>query len=384
MKTPGQDLKERRTAAGLTLAQLAELANLSTPYLSLLEHDKRGGARATRQRIEAALLGEGDLLEAMDLLRRGKVDPERVIALAKTPSSPPAYAVPETEALLEIARLAMTLGEVERVTAHPDGRPETDTTHTVMLALLVIATAPPAIDRDLAVVFAVVHDLLEAYTGDTNTAFGLAGDAAAEKARRETEALAKLRDAAGGVIVELVETYLRQDTLEARFVRYLDKVAPKLTHLLNGGLALRAMGMTANRMRQAHAEQGAALIEQYPEQFEVAEIFEDACGACEDRLSEALTESAMPAVGAGTVEHVPGKLTAAMRENLRFYARAEQTGLVTPFRSSRHHPLERRGLRNARLRLTSEGWSAAADYFEQEGEWEYAADARKRCERMRE
>lgn len=189
----------------------------------------------------------------------------------------------DVEQALNIARLAMTFGQVMRVTRHPDGGLESDATHTVMLALLAIEMAPLAgCDPGLSAMFAVVHDMPEAYAGDTNTARGLTAEEAARKAERENAALYLLGTEFGHTRwFDLLRRYEAQVEPEARMVRYLDKVTPKLTHRLNRGVALRDMGLTVADVHEKHATQGASLAAQYPEMAAVRRLFEEACESVE-------------------------------------------------------------------------------------------------------
>ena len=64
-----------------------------------------------------------------------------------------------------IAQLALRFARVERVTRHEDGvRPETDTDHSIMLALVACDLAPEGLSRPRVAEFSVVHDLVEAYS----------------------------------------------------------------------------------------------------------------------------------------------------------------------------------------------------------------------------
>lgn len=169
---------------------------------------------------------------------------------------------------IEIARLALAFSRVARATRHEDGvRPEMDSDHVVMLALMVLEFCPERFEVGDAVGYAVIHDLVEAYAGDTPT---LVLDAAghADKAAREAAALARLRvEFVESPILHWLETYERQDAPEARFVRVMDKVLPKLTHLLNECAAARAF-TTKVGFHDAHARQLAGLTELYPDQPE--------------------------------------------------------------------------------------------------------------------
>lgn len=167
---------------------------------------------------------------------------------------------------LRLARLALAFGRVERATRHEDGvRVETDTDHTVMLALVVGELAPPHLDRPLIVAYAVVHDLLEVYAGDENT---LTITPEGLEAKRVREAAARERLVAelgpGSWYARLLARYEAQREPEARFVRLVDKVLPKLTHAYNGCAAAKAVTDHAGFV-EAHARQYERLAAEYPE-----------------------------------------------------------------------------------------------------------------------
>lgn len=187
---------------------------------------------------------------------------------------------------LAIARLALAFGQVRRVTLHEDGEPESDTTHTFMLALLALEAAPRVgCDPALAVQFAIVHDFPEVYAGDTNTAHGLTKSEETAKAAREAAAMLQLGvDLGDSPWLGLLARYEAQHEPEARLVRYLDKVLPKLTHYLNGGAALRQLGISEAGAREKHAVQGSLLALKYPELGEVRRLFEQACELVEDGI----------------------------------------------------------------------------------------------------
>ena len=188
---------------------------------------------------------------------------------------------------LSIARLTMTFGQVRRVTLHEDGERESDTTHTVMLTLLSVEVAQHiGCDPGLTAQFATIHDFPEVYAGDTNTARGLAPDEAKAKAVREAESMRQIAvDLGDSPWVALMNRYEAQVEPEARLVRYLDKVLPKLTHYWNRGAALRALGLTGNELRGKHARQGAQLAAQYPEMNAVGRLFADACALVEHGIA---------------------------------------------------------------------------------------------------
>lgn len=197
----------------------------------------------------------------------------------------------ELDPCLALARLALRFGTINRATLHPDGEtPESDTTHTCMLGLLAIAIAPLAsqpLEPGLLASYALVHDLAEAYAGDTNTARALDAKAIEAKRAREAAALVRIAGdlAAYPWLLELLHSYEAQDVPEARFIRYLDKVLPKLTHVLNGGQALRFLYIDRYEATHQHATQGTKLRQEYPEFENLHALFDAASTAAEVELS---------------------------------------------------------------------------------------------------
>lgn len=159
---------------------------------------------------------------------------------------------------LDIARLALQFARVERVTKHEDGvRPETDSDHTVMLGLIACDLAPLGMRVGRIAEFSFVHDLLEAETLDVQT-LTITDEGRAQKKERERVALRNFLERfgadtwLGGTLL----AYEEQREPEAQFVRLIDKVLPKLTHLLNGCVAAKALTDEAG-FRRSHDAQYA-------------------------------------------------------------------------------------------------------------------------------
>jgi len=201
------------------------------------------------------------------------------------------------ERALRIADVALAFGEVERATMHPDGRPESDSTHTVMLGLMGIELADEDLDPGLVAIYTLIHDLPEFSAGDTCTAWGLTEDQAQAKAAREAKAVERLEELGLHRIVALIRRYEAQADPESRWVRLADKITPSLTHLRNGARALAAVGMTSETMRERHAAHVDELARQYPERGPIFDMLSAAFARCEDELSKALDE------GVWTDEH---------------------------------------------------------------------------------
>lgn len=154
------------------------------------------------------------------------------------------------DSLVDLARLALAFGRVDRTAVyHPDQTtPESDTDHTVMLgwaACALAATWFPQLDVGLIAQFALVHDAPEVYAGDTPT-LRITDAERAAKAEREAAAVDRLAAEFTHQLPWFPDTlrvYEHQQLPEARFVRGVDKVLPKLVHLLD-----RCTGLVEQRI----------------------------------------------------------------------------------------------------------------------------------------
>ena len=236
-------------------AQVAGLRAAVVAYLAAL--DVLPGDLAT---INAAIEREAAARAALDaLLSGGSPDGTRGGAGRRGPDE-------ELARALHLAGLALAFGRVERATRHDDGlRPETDTDHTVMLGLVACELAPAGLDRSKVAAFALVHDLAEVYCGDTQTLV-ISPEAMTAKAARERAARERLvaELGAGSWVAETLSTYEEQRQPEARFVRLIDKVLPKLTHAFNGCAGARAL-TDREGFVGAHVRQFQHLSEEYSE-----------------------------------------------------------------------------------------------------------------------
>ncbi|MDP3958233.1 MAG: HD domain-containing protein [bacterium] len=184
--------------------------------------------------------------------------------------------------IIELGQFAMQFGRVKRITLCEDGvTPESDTDHTVMLSLVACSLAADYkkdLNIGLVAQFALVHDLVEVYAGDTPNPHGMAIDkkSAASKEKRERAALRKIEKRFGKTFPWLPRTirkYEKLDTKEARFIKVLDKAMPKVTHSLNGVKALKDHGYDKASVKSALEGQVMRLQSLYgKDQTEVIEI----------------------------------------------------------------------------------------------------------------
>ncbi len=284
------------TNAALLATQIyAERLGLTKVERQALEQPLIRSARLRERAdiIEWFLHPPGRLPDRIQILLRDKVFEEFIVSVRsgrhegwarRGDEAQPAPAGELLPLALELARVSLAFGLVKRATAHPDGTPESDATHTVMLGIIAPEIARrEGLDPVLASAFATVHDLPEVYALDTSTARGLTPEQREAKDSRETAARERLRTEIGADswVMQLLERYEAQQEPEARLVRYVDKILPKLTHVQNGGLALRRIGLGARELVEKHHAQGRELAGRYPEFPVVRTLFEQACEAAE-------------------------------------------------------------------------------------------------------
>ena len=163
--------------------------------------------------------------------------------------------------VVDLGRLALQFARTDRATCFEDGHtPESDTDHTVMLGVVACAFAAahlPRLDLGKIAQFVFVHDLVEAYAGDTPTLRVMTADVKTEKEEREREALLRIQKEFSALpwISETIQEYESRCSPEARYVKALDKAIPKITHILNAGATLRRQGLTAEDVRAIYDSQ---------------------------------------------------------------------------------------------------------------------------------
>lgn len=174
------------------------------------------------------------------------------------------------QAIVDLGTLALAFGRVDRITCHPDGTtPESDTDHTVMLGLVACAFAErfvPELDRGKIAQFALVHDFVEVYAGDTPTARTLSDADHQSKEEREADALKRIRDEFDAELPwlgETIDAYERRDTPEARFIKVVDKAMPKITNALNKGATFLKQGHDAESAQEFLAHQQEKIAKSY-------------------------------------------------------------------------------------------------------------------------
>jgi len=171
------------------------------------------------------------------------------------------------DATIDLGELALLLGLTDRSSLHADGKTlESVTDHSIMLGLVACALAEvyaPDLDQGRIAIFCQVHDAVEGYAKDTSTLRLLSPAALADKANREGASFNRIEAQFAGKLPWLayyIGEYERQNDYEALWVKAVDKLVVKITHILNRCAAPLRDGMTV-------AELTARYDAQYEELF---------------------------------------------------------------------------------------------------------------------
>lgn len=153
------------------------------------------------------------------------------------------------EKLLAFAKILNKLQAVERVIRVPGSeRWENDVEHSyslVMLAWYIIDTEKLALNREKVFCYALVHDLVEVYAGDTYL-YSEDQSLLDSKVERERLAAERLANEFPEIpeIHATIQGYVIKKDLESRFVYALDKIEPLVKLYLDGGRTWKEKGVT--------------------------------------------------------------------------------------------------------------------------------------------
>lgn len=153
------------------------------------------------------------------------------------------------EKLLGFAKMLNLLQAVERVIrVKNQDRWENDMEHSYHLAMLawyIVDSQKLALDREKVFRYALAHDLVEVYAGDT---YLFSDDQSFLDSKPERERLAAERLAKEFPEVpemhDAILRYVMKDDPESRFVYALDKIEPIVKLYLDGGRTWKEMNVT--------------------------------------------------------------------------------------------------------------------------------------------
>lgn len=166
------------------------------------------------------------------------------------------------EKLLGFARMLNELQAVERVIRVKDAdRWENDMEHSYHLAMLawyIVDTHKLALDRDKVFRYALAHDLVEVYAGDT---YLYSEDKALLASKPERERLAAEQLAAEFPEVPemhaAIVSYVLKDDSESRFVYALDKIEPIIKMYLDDGRTWKEKDVTLEMLYESKKDKVA-------------------------------------------------------------------------------------------------------------------------------
>lgn len=162
-----------------------------------------------------------------------------------------------------IRQIVVPFYKLERRTPVPGtvDRYENDAEHSWSVALLACALAPQvdaSLDVGLIAQFAIVHDVVEVFAGDT-AVFHSDESAKASKVTREAASLKHLQSEFGYLpwISQMIEQYESQTSDEAKFVYAVDKYIAVMFDYINKVKYLKDAGWTQaqyNKQLEAHRQ----------------------------------------------------------------------------------------------------------------------------------
>lgn len=143
----------------------------------------------------------------------------------------------QLEQLIQLQSLLSEFAAIKRVVLHKHGEAENDPEHSYTLALAAwfLTHEDDNLDTDTCIRYALVHDLIEVFAGDTDVFDDT--DIMKSKAKREAAAIQKLSDEypSFNEFVEYIKRYEERADEESRFVYALDKIMPIiLTYTADG------------------------------------------------------------------------------------------------------------------------------------------------------
>ncbi len=191
----------------------------------------------------------------------------------------------ELKRLLDYLDLIHQFQRIDRRVMRPgEDRLENDAEHSYQLAMMAWYLNDAegfGMDTGKLLRYALAHDLVEVYAGDT---FAYTTDAAerASKESREAAAAEKISEEFPefGSLKDTIHTYEKREDREAKFIYALDKLMPTLGIYLDGGRTWHREGVTLAMIKEYKANKIAespevetyfnelvSLLEQKPELF---------------------------------------------------------------------------------------------------------------------
>ena len=153
------------------------------------------------------------------------------------------------DALLRFTDLVHKLGQVERsLYANGQDRKENDIEHSYQLAITawyIVDSEKISFNLGRVIEYALVHDFVEVFAGDTY----FYGDRTGKEERESAAAQKLLRDVPEfASLHQTIVQYEKREDAESSFVYALDKLLPVLNIYLDHGRTWREYGITSHML----------------------------------------------------------------------------------------------------------------------------------------
>ena len=156
---------------------------------------------------------------------------------------------------LKFLKLLREFERVERAIFRTETKQENDVEHSYQLAMMswFLATKyelPLSMDKMIR--YALVHDLVEVYAGDTPSyAKNTSKNTHATKKQREEEALVRIKNEFGDFkeMIDAIDAYEAKVDDESVFVYEVDKIIPALNIYIDDGFGWNKLGLTLDEIK---------------------------------------------------------------------------------------------------------------------------------------
>lgn len=184
------------------------------------------------------------------------------------------------EKILKFNNLLTSFREIERqIFVKNIDQNENDAEHSFQLALLgwyIADSSDKGLNKDLIIKYALAHDLVEVYAGDTDV-FSLDKSAHESKQEREARALERIKEEFPEFkeLHGIIQSYEDKIDNESKFIYALDKLLPVLNIYQDSGRTWKKRGISFEMIVEAKKKK----IETSPE---ITEYFEELVKLLED------------------------------------------------------------------------------------------------------
>jgi putative hydrolases of HD superfamily len=174
--------------------------------------------------------------------------------------------------ILNFVELTEKFRKIERdIKFSKEQRFENDVEHSFQLAMVawyIISSNKLKYDIDKIIKYALVHDLVEVYAGDTSI-FLSSKDHFDSKGKREEEAAQQLRKEFSDFpeLHELIHAYEEKKDNESKFIYALDKLLPVFVIYFDNGYYWKEGGITIEMMLEKKKDK-LALVPELNKYFE--------------------------------------------------------------------------------------------------------------------